>query len=374
MFSDKQVLELGFTLDEDAKITGVTIEHIANQQQEFPQLSVVALVMAQSQGLGELKASGFLQSTFQPTSDARGDPETITFDNSAQLSKGNVYVLSLEVAEPDKFVKLYGSIEITYKVGDQTKTKLLPPAAFEMTPGVDFSTSFIPQQTGVIKGIALNRIVDLQLTPGEKQLIVTLTNNSNPPEVIATGMLTDTFLPTSDVRGDGKWVAFDKPVALDQTQVYTLHIQMTGDRGALAIYNTETAIESTWDDAIPLSMNGYNNFGYDDGIYGNILNFEMYWDDNTAKLTRMEAILDQTDTIFITSNRQWGTIPRVPERYPLSTVYYRDLIGCPDSKDLLKCYQDATPGMYTSKLGFDLVAVFQSNPNIGKFPDQRPIR
>jgi hypothetical protein len=91
----------------------------------------------------------------------------------------------------------------------------------------------------------------------------------------------------------------------------------------------------------------------------------MYWDDNADKLDRFLDILDQADYIFITSNRQWATTTRVPERYPLTTAYYRELLGCPPEQDLLWCYQVAQPGMFTGDLGFELTQVFQSEPTLG---------
>lgn len=55
----------------------------------------------------------------------------------------------------------------------------------------------------------------------------------------------------------------------------------------------------------------------------------------------------------------------MPERYPLTTVYYRNLLGCPEETSILWCYSVAQPGMFEGKLGFELVAVFQSDPNLG---------
>ena len=99
-------------------------------------------------------------------------------------------------------------------------------------------------------------------------------------------------------------------------------------------------------------MDGYDGFG---GIYPLDLNFNMYWEDIPEKLARFERILDQADYILITSNRQWGSLPRIPERFPMTTLYYRDLLGCPDEQTIECCYNVAQPGMYQGKLGFELV-------------------
>jgi len=56
---------------------------------------------------------------------------------------------------------------------------------------------------------------------------------------------------------------------------------------------------------------------------------------------------------------------RLPERYPLTTLYYRELIGCPLDKDIIWCYRVAQPGQFEGRLGFDLVAVFETYPTLG---------
>ncbi len=42
----------------------------------------------------------------------------------------------------------------------------------------------------------------------------------------------------------------------------------------------------------------------------------MYWPDDASKSERFYQILSQTDYIVMSSNRQFGTIPRAPEKYP----------------------------------------------------------
>ncbi|TLN12596.1 hypothetical protein FDZ74_10165, partial [bacterium] len=175
------------------------------------------------------------------------------------------------------------------------------------------------------------------------------------------------FTTSGDRRGDAVTFQFAEPIQLSGGTTYALRLALTDGNGKLAVYGSKHALESTWDDAIPQVMDGYDPFGLESGIYRSDLNFEMYYDDNPDKLERFESNLDQADYIYITSNRQWGTTTRVPERYPLTTQYYRSLLGCPADQDLLYCYRVAEPGSYSGELGFDLVAVFESEPNIGSF-------
>jgi YYY domain-containing protein len=146
-----------------------------------------------------------------------------------------------------------------------------------------------------------------------------------------------------------------------------LQFALSRGDGAIGIYNDVPVIESTWDDPLPLGMYGYNQFGFDTGLYGNIRNLELYWDDTAQKQELLYRTLDQSDAIFISSNRQWGTTVRVAERYPLTKEYYRALLGCPAEKDILWCYSVAQLDMFTGELGFELTAVFQSDPSIGNF-------
>ena len=119
--------------------------------------------------------------------------------------------------------------------------------------------------------------------------------------------------------------------------------------------------ESDWDDGLPLRYENYDGFG---GLYQGGLNLQIYFDDNADKLARFVNTLSQGDYIFMSSNRQWASVTRVPERYPLTTAYYRALIGCPPDKDVIWCYNVATPGMFQGQLGYKLVQVFESFPTL----------
>ncbi len=149
---------------------------------------------------------------------------------------------------------------------------------------------------------------------------------------------------------------------------YSLNLAV--DSGVLTLSGSAVSNETDYDYGLPFRVDGYDAFG---GIYSGDLTQQVYWDDNADKLNRFIDILNRTDYIFIPTNHQYAQITRLPERYPLMTYYYRELMGCPQDADIIKCYHEAKPGDYQGRLGFDLVAVFDTYPKLGELRDQRPV-
>ena len=94
-----------------------------------------------------------------------------------------------------------------------------------------------------------------------------------------------------------------------------------------------------WDDRLPLAEPGKDPAKY------RYLELTLYESDNADKRAKLENVLDQTQYIVMSSRRLIGSIPRLPERYPLATTYYR----------LLE----------SGELGFQRVARIQVEPSIG---------
>ncbi|MDP2727398.1 MAG: DUF2298 domain-containing protein, partial [Dehalococcoidia bacterium] len=101
---------------------------------------------------------------------------------------------------------------------------------------------------------------------------------------------------------------------------------------------TVVAVEH-WDDPLPLTLKGQDPQQYRQ------LTLELYNDDNPAKLNTLVDQLAQADYIFVSSNRLYGSIPRLPLRYPMTSEYYRLL--------------------FSGQLGFQQVQTFTSYPNLG---------
>ncbi len=350
------------TARKSALLSNVTVQHVQLHSGMNPQNSLLVSIYESGSNGKRLLGAGFLQADFSGTSDASGDRSVVVMQTAVYMEAGKQYEIELSVAEPESFLRIGGSVEL---VTDQGSV-YLPQPVYRLTSSSPFQLSIYPRESGLLDEIVLNRVVDLTASGRVSTLKASIIAQNNPEAILTSAEIEDSFSAGSDLRGEAFTLRFDEPVELVKNDGYLLLLQVEGS-GELGIYNSITALESTWDDALPVGLYGYNQFGYWDGIYGNHLNMELYWDDNAEKLARLTSILDQSDAIFISSNRQWGTIPRVPERYPLSSQYYRLLIGCPPEKDILWCYAVAEPGMFQGELGFALSAVFQNDPALGEF-------
>ena len=150
-------------------------------------------------------------------------------------------------------------------------------------------------------------------------------------------------------------------------KTYTIRYQVTSG-GPIRMMGEAYTMETSWDDALPLSVDRYDALG---GIY-KPLNLELYEPDTPQKRDAMVDVLSKSDYIVISSNRAYDSMPRLPLRYPMTLKYYQDLFDCKCSGDDMenRAYSLKTP--FKSPLGFDLVATFENPPAFGPlvFPDQ----
>ena len=232
------------------------------------------------------------------------------------------------------------------------------PLAGELTAERPLQVVFPARESGRLTQVTLYRVEHLteRPIPARLEVRVRLLGQEQP---LAKG---EASLPLPTPREQPA-----RPITLDlQPQVplqagkmYALELRVDGGRFRLS--GTYIVNETSWDDPLPLRIDGYDPFG---GLYqGDLL--ELYWDDNEEKRERVASLLDLADVVLITSSRQWGSLPRLPERYPLVIAYYYGLTGCPMTEPLEPCLNRLQPGMYESPLGFELVQVFESPPTLG---------
>ena len=102
-------------------------------------------------------------------------------------------------------------------------------------------------------------------------------------------------------------------------------INTNAERGSVVL------TDNHWDDGFP-----------DLGRFS-VSQLPMYEGDNRAKIERVSSQLAAGDYLMAYSNRPWGSIVRVPERYPYSSNYYQAL--------------------FAGELGYELVQAFERYPS-----------
>lgn len=98
-----------------------------------------------------------------------------------------------------------------------------------------------------------------------------------------------------------------------------------------------------WDDALPVSVS-QNGATRNSNDY-HVETLPMYDPDDEKKLQTVVDTLTSSDYIILASQRLYGSIPRAPSRYPISSRYYRAL--------------------FDGQLGFELVAYARNDPSLG---------
>jgi YYY domain-containing protein len=235
------------------------------------------------------------------------------------------------------------------------------PTGGQIQNGMSYPMSFTANASGALTEVYFPHTFTVGSTaPQTLSLSLDLQPDLFPGQHVVTASLTSDFANGPDGRGKAYTLPLDNSVDVIQGQTYYLNLQTTG---ALTFLGAAPINESDFDDGLPLRLGseGYDAYG---GLYQGGLNLQIYWDDDADKLTRYVNTLSQGDILFMSSNRQWASVTRIPERYPLTTAYYRALIGCPIDRDVIWCYNVAKPGMFQGQLGYKLVAVFESFPTI----------
>jgi YYY domain-containing protein len=129
--------------------------------------------------------------------------------------------------------------------------------------------------------------------------------------------------------------------ALAFTSIYTRPVtRITASRWVNANIPLGSSISfELWDDPVPMNVDG--RLASDDYV---MIRMEPYWEDVPEKREMLLGWLAQTDYIIFSSNRLYGSIPRLPQRYPMTTRYYEML--------------------FSGELGYEQIAEFVSRPRL----------
>ena len=284
----------------------------------------------------------------------------ISLDRPFELVAGQTYLVNLELFSNQGPAILSGWLDLPIiRVDGSYLVQSVPLTDALIGAAQSHTTYFVAQADGDVGEVVLNRVQNTEPSSGEQTLHLAFAGSS---QALSFASLTLDLGQDLDGRVDGLSLVLDPPLLVKKGEMYNLTLSVESGSGGVTLKGTPIANEGDWDDGLPLRIGTYDGFA---GIYPLGLNFHMYWDDTPEKLARFERILDESEVILITSSRQWGSLPRLPERFPLVTQYYRHLLGCPAGKEIEWCYNVAQVGDFQGQLGFELVKVFQSDPTLG---------
>ncbi|HEY9076925.1 MAG TPA: DUF2298 domain-containing protein [Anaerolineaceae bacterium] len=353
-----------FTPKTSGFVESISFAHVLNMGTDSsPKKFSIALV--ESPVSATRLAYTTIVDSFLPEGDSRGKSYKFNLGGPVFIEKGKTYTLIFEAGDKGPGLRITGTIGLKIRDGSEIIDQYLPDPVELINKDQPYTVNVHPFKGGLLKQIEIPHILNIEQTKSEKVLNLYISKLTSSGQMIAASQVKSAFLPINDIRGESYVFVIDPPILVEAGENYMITLDLLEGFGNLAVYGSKQANESSWDDALPLPVDGNNPYDYSMGVFRSDLNFEMYWDDNEDKRSRFISTLDQSDYIFISSNRQWGTTVRVPERYPLTRFYYRQLLGCPEDKDILWCYRVAQPGMFKGNLGFELAAVFQSDPNLG---------
>ena len=196
------------------------------------------------------------------------------------------------------------------------------PADMLIPPGAPYTLPFSPKYSGDVFEVLLGHARDSQTSPST--LVLAMYSASAPEVPLAITSESVNPKSTDDPRGPSVTFSFDEPLPVIQDQLYFLKIETLGS--GLVISGSYIANETNYDWGLPFRVDGYDAFG---GIYRGDLDLHIYYDDNADKLSNFVNTLNAADYIAIPTNHQYAQVTRIPERYPLTTYYYRELLGCP---------------------------------------------
>jgi YYY domain-containing protein len=352
--------QTSFTAQASGTVSDVYLAHVADNSAVQPVILIMSL--STTPDGGQPLATSILTVTPALPGASSNQGTVLNFNPQVNVEAGQAYYLELAFSEQNRVLDLCGPVEVALQTSNQLVRQSVPdPDQCLLRSSSPYSITIAPQESGVLQSITLSQLADQTPASGTQTLALAITPQGDN-QLGATASLTADFTPTANGLGAGYTMHLYPSLSLKKGETFNLSLTLESGSGVVSFQGSAVANEGEWDDGLPLRVDGYDAFG---GIYQSGLNFNMYTDDNSDKLEHFIKIYDQTEYILISSNRQWGSLPRLPERFPMTSLHYRHLLGCPDERTIQWCYSVAQPGIFHGDLGFELVAVFQSDPSLG---------
>ncbi|HPD42591.1 MAG TPA: hypothetical protein PLD43_13640, partial [Anaerolineae bacterium] len=194
------------------------------------------------------------------------------------------------------------------------------PNAILYQEGHPLQLPFTMDVAGTVNTLTLNK-VQLSDPQRDVRLEVTLATD---PDFLAVHAQQEVTLEANGSSPAKLTVALP-PLQLQAGAYAYVRLRLTG--GAPITLGTSVLGNEHWDDAMPVRIDGKDPF-YDwyKGLSSSSdSTMQLYNNDDAAKWELLHTWLEEVDYIVLSSNRLYGSIARLPQRYPLTVAYYQAL-------------------------------------------------
>jgi YYY domain-containing protein len=350
-------------------IDRVLVSHIGDPEQAGAQ-KTFNVAIALDPGGTDMLSQGSLTADFGQEG-AFGESYTIDLQQPVLLNPAQTYYLvswtdaRLNVARTSQGSQ--SEFLLTNVQGDQIASVRMP-----IEEGADQATGTVADQVmrtdftvpiaGTIDHINATHVLNLMGSPKATVNVRVFVSETN--ETLTQGSATiDARLTKTSPYGESFSFPLDK--AIDVWQNQRLAVEISTDGTPIRITGTVIASEGSWDDPIPwtvcaqppdLPLNHDSLSGLQPpdcpGVsgWGNWykgVQLEMAYEDEDNKRINIEKALNVADVFFISSNRFYDTLTRMPMRFPMSVRFY-----------------DA---LFANQAGYDLAMTISSFPSLGSF-------
>jgi len=194
-----------------------------------------------------------------------------------------------------------------------------------------------PRASGTLREVTVGHARDLAGASPTTHMHIVLSADPEGTQPLAQ---TDMAIETKDPGlPGGQFTAPLGPVQLEKGTRYYLII--SGQPNSFLEVSGDVVANESWDEGLPLRIDGRDGFG---GLYRG-LTMEVRWGDDENKRQMFINNIAEADYLILPSQRAIWSASRLPNTYPMTMEYYRAL--------------------FNGRLGFDLVAQYQSPITIG---------
>ncbi len=367
--NDKHVMP--FIANTPVAADRLAVSHLSDPEGKGQAKTFYAALALDPSGTSFL-SQGNVQGVFSTANGAFGDTYTIIFQQPILLNPAQTYYLITWSSAPLSVARTSAGPSAQFILSNQQGDQLAqinPPVeendnqATGTIADQPMRSSFNAPIAGTIDHIDVTHL--LNLMGSTKTAIQVKLFDSNSNEVLAQGTATvDATSTQTSIYGQPFTFPLDKTVTVAANQALAVEISTT-DGQPVQITGTVLANEGSWDDPVPWNicplpadmtlthdtpsgtstancpqMSGWGNW------YKGVA-LEMTYEDEPNKIQNIETAFKEADYFFITSNRFYDSLTRMPMRFPMTTRFYNAL--------------------FSNQTGFDLFKTITSFPSIGSF-------